>query len=48
MFKAHGHEVIELRRTAIGGLTFGDLDTGRVRPLTDEEERLLREMSGLE
>ena len=47
MFKASGHDVLELRRTAIGGLTFDDLDKGEIRPLTDEEEKRLRVLAGL-
>ncbi len=47
MFRQFGHEVIELRRIAIGELAFDDLDTGGIRPLTGEEEKRLRELSGL-
>lgn len=47
MFRRSGHEVTELRRTAIGGLTFDDLDTGDIRPLTEREEKKLKELSGL-
>jgi len=47
MFRSVGHEVMELRRTAIGDLEFDDLETGGIRPLTGEEEKRLRELSGL-
>jgi 23S rRNA pseudouridine2605 synthase len=47
MFALHGHEVVTLRRIAIGELTFDDLDNGTLRPLTMEEERKLRELTGL-
>jgi 23S rRNA pseudouridine2605 synthase len=47
MFRLFGHDVIELRRLAVGDLTFDDLDTGGIRPLTGEEEKRLRELSGL-
>jgi 23S rRNA pseudouridine2605 synthase len=47
MFQLFGHRVISLHRTAIGDLVFDDLDTGELRPLTSEEERRLRECSGL-
>lgn len=47
MFKAHGHEVTGLRRTAIGDLTFDDLETGDIRHLTEREEKRLRKLSGL-
>jgi 23S rRNA pseudouridine2605 synthase len=47
MFRLFGHEVIELRRIAVGDLAFDDLDTGGIRPLTEEEEKRLRELSGL-
>lgn len=47
MFKLFEHEVVELRRIAIGDLEFGDLETGGIRPLTREEEKRLRELSGL-
>ncbi|HER43660.1 MAG TPA: rRNA pseudouridine synthase [Candidatus Eisenbacteria bacterium] len=47
MFDRVGHGVVELRRIAIGDLAFDDLDAGGIRPLTVEEERRLRELSGL-
>ena len=47
MFKLFGHKVVELRRIAIGDLAFDDLRTGDIRPLTDAEEKRLRELSGL-
>ena len=47
MFALCGHKVIELRRIALGDLRFEDLETGAVRPLTKNEERRLRELTGL-
>jgi len=47
MFRLFGHDVVELRRIAIGDLAFDDLDTGDIRPLTVEEDKRLRELSGL-
>jgi 23S rRNA pseudouridine2605 synthase len=47
MFRHFGHDVIGLRRIAVGDLAFDDLDTGEIRPLTDEEEKKLKELSGL-
>ena len=47
MFAAKGHPVLELRRTAIGGLEFGDLGPGGIRPLSAYEETTLRELTGL-
>ena len=37
MFKHVGHPVIALRRTAIGALTLGNLESGAVRALLSEE-----------
>ena len=47
MFRLFGHEVMELRRIAVGDLAFDDLDTGGIRPLTEDEEKRLRELSGM-
>lgn len=42
MFKALGHEVIYLKRTAMGGLHLDDsLKPGEARELTDEEKELI-------
>ncbi|MBD3180208.1 MAG: pseudouridine synthase [Candidatus Latescibacteria bacterium] len=48
MFLSCGHPVIKLHRKSIGGLSFKDLDTGEVRPLSRDEERLLRKRIGLD
>ena len=47
MFALFGHKVIELSRIALGDLRFEDLEPGAMRPLTREEERRLRELTGL-
>ncbi len=47
MLRLFGHDMITLRRVAVGDLTFDDLDTGCIRPLTGEEEKRLRELSGM-
>jgi 23S rRNA pseudouridine2605 synthase len=47
MFKIFGHRVISLHRYEFGGLSFEDLKIGELRPLTDNEEKHLREVSGL-
>lgn len=47
MFALFGHKVIELRRVALGDLRFEDLEAGAVRPLTEDEEHRLRELTGL-
>ena len=47
MFAESGHKVLELRRVALGDLEFNDLDPGGIRPLTEEEEFRLRELTGL-
>ena len=43
-----GHKVKRLHRTALGDLSFEDLKSGDIRPLSDEEENRLRELSGLD
>ncbi len=43
-----GHEVKRLHRTALGDLGFKDLKSGDIRPLSEEEENRLRELSGLD
>ena len=43
-----GHKVIRLHRTALGDLGFEDLENGDMRPLSEEEEKRLRELSGLD
>jgi pseudouridine synthase len=47
MFARFGHRTIELARTAIGDLTFDDVEPGAIRALTAFEERRLRELAGL-
>jgi 23S rRNA pseudouridine2605 synthase len=47
MFAAFGYTVRRLRRTALGGLSFADLEPGAMRPLTGEELRAIRRMAGL-
>ncbi len=47
MFAESGHKVLELRRVALGDLEFSDLAPGDIRPLTEEEEFRLRELTGL-
>lgn len=47
MFSYFGHTVIKLHRSALGDLEFKNLGTGDIRPLTEEEEDRLREMTGL-
>jgi pseudouridine synthase len=47
MFAESGYRVVELRRNALGDLEFGDLETGGIRPLTSEEEKRLRKLTGL-
>lgn len=43
-----GHEVKLLHRTTLGDLGFEDLENGDIRPLSEEEENRLRELSGLD
>jgi 23S rRNA pseudouridine2605 synthase len=47
MFALHGHRTIALTRTALGDLAFADVGQGAMRPLTEREERRLRELAGL-
>jgi len=47
MFSESGHKVLSLRRVALGDLEFADLEQGDIRPLTDEEDIRLRELTGL-
>jgi 23S rRNA pseudouridine2605 synthase len=47
MFSESGHKVLELRRVALGDLEFADLEPGDIRPLTEEEDIKLRELTGL-
>jgi 23S rRNA pseudouridine2605 synthase len=42
MFKALGHQVIDLLRVQFGPLSLGDLKEGEIRPLTEEEVYKLR------
>ncbi len=48
MFSAAGHPVLELKRVALGDLEFSDLKEGDIRRLTEEEEFMLREQTGLQ
>jgi 23S rRNA pseudouridine2605 synthase len=48
MFAAVGHPVLELKRVALGDLEFSDLKEGDIRRLTEEEEFMLREQTGLQ
>lgn len=47
MLAAVGSPVVNLRRTAFGGLSLAALPSGRARPVTAEEERALRALVGL-
>ncbi len=47
MFELFGHRTIELARTALGDLRFDDCAPGAMRPLSEREERRLRELAGL-
>nr|WP_276715926.1 pseudouridine synthase [Kyrpidia tusciae] len=44
MCKAVGHPVLELTRIQYGNLTIDGLAPGEIRPLTEEEERILRQL----
>ncbi|MBU8921392.1 MAG: rRNA pseudouridine synthase [Bacteroidales bacterium] len=46
-FQKFGHRIISLHRAALGDLFFEDLAPGEIRVLTNEENRILREKSGL-
>lgn len=46
MFEAVGHHVIDLKRVALGGLTLGNLKTGRIRKLNPSEVGALLSMAG--
>jgi 23S rRNA pseudouridine2605 synthase len=47
MFASFGHGTVTLVRTALGDLTFDDVAPGRMRALSEREERRLRELAGL-
>jgi pseudouridine synthase len=47
MFQALGFRVLGLQRVALGPLELGDLPSGAIRPLTEEELSSLREAVGL-
>ncbi|MDZ7859955.1 MAG: pseudouridine synthase [Candidatus Krumholzibacteriota bacterium] len=47
MFDAIGHKVISLNRKSIGGLEFDNLKIGEIRTLSESEENLLREKTGV-
>jgi 23S rRNA pseudouridine2605 synthase len=44
MFEKVGHEVINLKRTAIGEMMLGELSTGEYRELTNEELNYLKNL----
>ena len=46
MFKAVGHEVLALKRTAFAGLTLEGVKRGKYRPLTETEIGMLYEKAG--
>lgn len=48
MFLKHGHRVLALHRKSIGRLSFDDVGAGEIRLLTDEEEKTLLGLTGLE
>jgi 23S rRNA pseudouridine2605 synthase len=43
-----GHRVEKLHRIALGDLAFEGLDEGDIRPLTEAEEKRLRELAGMD
>jgi 23S rRNA pseudouridine2605 synthase len=47
MFALFDHRTIELARTALGDMRFGDCAPGEMRVLSKREERRLRELAGL-
>ena len=47
MFTAVGHAVKRLHRSTIADLAFEDVAPGAIRPLTAEEEKKLRDLTGL-
>ncbi|MBN1885641.1 MAG: rRNA pseudouridine synthase [Candidatus Krumholzibacteriota bacterium] len=47
MFAAVGHAVKRLHRSTIADLAFEDVASGAIRPLTAEEEKKLRDLTGL-
>ena len=44
MMEAVGHDVINLKRTAVGNLKLGHLKTGRYRKLSENEIRYLKNL----
>lgn len=48
MLRAVGNEVVALKRVSFGPLELGDLPSGKVRELTADEARALREAVGLD
>jgi 16S rRNA pseudouridine516 synthase len=46
MVRAIGNEVVRLKRVRIGPLRLGDLEPGRIRPLTPAEEDAIRAVTG--
>ncbi len=47
MFAAAGYKVVALARVALGGIEFDDLEPGGLRPLSEQEEKSIREMTEL-
>jgi pseudouridine synthase len=47
MFSHFGHTVLKLHRRALGDLDFENLKVGEIRPVTEQEENRLRELTGL-
>lgn len=45
MCEAIGHEVLALKRISFGGLTLGNLASGKVKPLNSAELRLLKDLA---
>ncbi|MBN1165003.1 MAG: rRNA pseudouridine synthase [Candidatus Krumholzibacteriota bacterium] len=47
MFAAFDHQVLKLHRSALGELTFADVEPGEMRALTVREQEILRKETGL-
>lgn len=47
MFDYFGRKVINLHRVAFGTIKIGDLQSGKLRPVTEEEEKALLKATGL-
>ncbi|MBU1700829.1 MAG: rRNA pseudouridine synthase [Candidatus Eisenbacteria bacterium] len=48
MVQAVGHRVIRLVRLSFAGIELGDLPSGKTRPLTPRERKMLEEMTGVD